>query len=184
MKKLYKNFIFDIILAVLALALGIVMLPPFEIGQLALNILLAAALLAYLVIYLFDKVRRARGTIFILLALEFIVICVLILGLFLQQLKVFNVSSVCATLGLVLWLRGAVCLISLYLTASVTRKTKYSLPSFLLYLLLVSVGAFTFAKPFVSDLALTWIICIFFFLVFIAFIFLAFLYSPSKKKKQ
>ena len=183
MKKLYKNFVFDIVLAVIALALAIVMLPPFEIGQLALNVLLAATLLAYLVIYLFDKVRRARGTIFILLALEFLVICVLILGLFLQQLKLFNVSSVCATLGLVLWLRGIVATVSLYLTSSATKKTKNTLPSFLLYLLLVSVGAYTFANPFISDLALTWIVCVFFFLAAVVFGALAFLYSPSKKKK-
>ena len=41
MKKLYRSFTFDLTIAITALVLGIIMLPPFGIGIYALNILLA-----------------------------------------------------------------------------------------------------------------------------------------------
>ena len=37
MKKLYRNFIFDLTIAITALVLGIIMLPPFGIGVYALS---------------------------------------------------------------------------------------------------------------------------------------------------
>ena len=39
MKRLLKNFVFDIIVAVVSLALAIVMLPPFGISAKVLNVL-------------------------------------------------------------------------------------------------------------------------------------------------
>lgn len=182
-KKLYKNFIFDIIVGVLALALAIAMLPPFQIGQAVLGILLAVTLFAYIVIYLFDRVRRTKGMLFILSLAELVIVGVMALGLVLRQFSVFELSGVCATVGIVLWLRGIIALISMYVTSQNT-KTKYSLPLFSLYLFITSLGMFLYARPFVSDLVLTWLICVFFFISALVFGALALLYSPTKKKRR
>ncbi len=182
MGKLYRNFIFDIICSVVFLALGIVMLPPFHIGDKLLDVLLALVLIAYLAIYLFDKVKRARGSVFILMVVEFVILSLIILGLFLQQFGVFHISSICSAFGLVIWLRGVVALIISYLTLSSAKKDKKNLPMFLLYVALVSVGAFMFAKPLVSDLVVNWAICILFFLTTLVFVALTLLYAPDKKK--
>ena len=55
--RTYKNYIFDIVISALAAVLGVVMLPPFGIGQRLLNLLLAISLVAYLAIHLFGKLQ-------------------------------------------------------------------------------------------------------------------------------
>jgi len=182
MKKIYKNFVFDIIAAVVALALGIVMLPPFGIGQQLLNILLAVTLVAYLVIYLYDKLRRNKGITFVLSLVEFIVISLVAIGLVFQQFSHIEISGVCSTIGIVLWLRGMVSALGMYITASSLKKSKRTLTEFVIALFVISVGAYFFAHPIVSDLVLTWIIDIVFFLAAIVFAGLAYLFAPIKKK--
>ena len=181
MNRFYKNFIFDIVVGVIALALGIVMLPPFKIGERALNILLAVALVAYLVIHLFGKLARSKGSTFILTLIEFTVISLIAIGLVLQQFKVFNISGVCETLGFILWLRGAVAATAMYITLGRVKSGRYSLPKFLLYILLMSVGMYLFAHPLISNLVFNWLICIFFFIATLVFAGLAVLYSPSRR---
>ena len=181
MKKLYNSFIFDIIVAVIALALGIVMLPPFGIGNKVLNILLAITLVAYLIIYLFDKAKRAKGVLFILTVVEMVIICFVIVGLVVDQFSSIIISGVCRTIGLVVWLRGSVVSIGSYLSSPTQRRYKRSLVKFLLGLLSISAGAFLMGYPLISNMALTWIICIFFFICALIFGFLALLYSPSKR---
>ena len=183
MKKLYKNFIFDIIVGVIALALGIVMLPPFSIGKYVLRILLAVILGCYLVLYLFDKLKKSRGTIFVLAMIELFAITTLIVMLFLQQFDVFN-ADVCSMLGLVLWVRGIIALIGMYFKASTAKKSRYDLAPFLMYLLFVSLGMYFFAKPLLTDNALNWIMCIFFYIAALLLGALAFVYAPMRHEKK
>ncbi len=182
MKRLIKNFVFDIILAVLSLALAIVMLPPFGISAKVLNVLLAIALVFYLLLYLLDKVVHARGNLLILLIVEFSVISLIAIGLLFQQFGIFNISGVCRILGVVLWLRGAVSLIRAYFVVGTGAKKKYSLLIHMGYILLLSFGAYIFASPFISDLALCWIFSVAFFVTALVFTVLAVLSSPAKKK--
>lgn len=182
MKKLYKNFIFDIIVGIIALALGVVMLPPFGIGKFVLRILLAVTLGFYLVLYLFDKLKRTRGTLFVLAIIEFLAITGLIVMLFLQQFDVFN-ADVCSMLGLVLWVRGVIALIGMYFKASTAKKSRYDLAPFLLFLLFVSLGMYFFAKPPLTDNVLNWVICIFFFLCALTLGVLAYVYAPMRHEK-
>ncbi len=183
MTRFYKSFIFDIVVAVIALTLGIVMLPPFGIGEKALNILLAVALVAYLVIHLFGKLVRSKGSTFILTLIEFAVISLITLGLVLQQFKVFNISGVCETLGFILWLRGAVAATAMYITLGRVKSGTYSLPRFMLYVLLISVGMYLFAHPLITNLAFNWMMCIFFFASALVFAGLAVLYSPTRSRR-
>lgn len=182
MKKLYKNFTFDLTIAITALVLGIIMLPPFGIGIYALNILLAATLVTYFLVYLWDKLKRTRGAIFLLTALECVIYFFIILDLILQQFRVFDAISVCRALGLVLWVRGTISAIGMYITAISPTPRKKSLLSFLSRVLLICLGTYLLANPLLTDNVLNWAMCIIFFLSAFAFGGLALLFAPSKKK--
>ena len=182
MKNLYRNFVFDLTIAITALVLGIIMLPPFGIGIYALNILLAASIVVYFLVYLWDKLRRTKGAIFLLTVSECVVYFFVIIDLIMQQFHVFDALSVCRALGLILWVRGTVSAIGMYITALSSSRRKSSLPNFLFRLLLISGGMFLLAHPLFTDLILNWSMCIFFFLSSLAFGALALLFSPAKKK--
>lgn len=181
-KRLYRNFLFDLIIALTALILGIIMLPPFGIGVYALNILLAATIVVYFLVYLWDKLKRTKGAIFLLTMTECVVYGFVILDLIMQQFHVINAVSVCRALGLVLWVRGTVSAIGMYITATTPGKRPASLPSFLSRLLLISGGMFLLAHPLLTDLMLNWAMCILFYISALAFGGLALLFSPTRKK--
>ncbi len=178
--RTYKNYIFDIVISILALVLGIVMLPPFGIGQFLLNLLLAISLAAYLVIHLFGKLQRTKGTTFILTLIEFSVVCIIIVGLIFQQFRVFELVGVCRTLGVVLWLRGIVSITVMYINLGTLKSARYNLPKFILYLCLITVGVYLFANPLITDLVFNWLLCIIMILTAVIFAFLAFIYSPGR----
>ena len=184
MKKLYKSFIFDIIIAVIALALGIVMLPPFGIGQQALNILMAVTLAAYLALYTFDKIRRSKGATLILTLVEFCIIATIALALVIQQFSSLRISGVCRIIGMVMWLRGVFSALEMYISASGAKKQRYGIPKFLACVFLSTVGVYLFAAPIVSDLVLTWVICSLFFACALVFGILAVLFSPLRKAEK
>ncbi len=127
MKKLYRNFIFDLTIAITALVLGIIMLPPFGIGIYALNTLLAATIVVYFLVYLWDKLGRTKGAIFLLTVTECVIYFFVVVDLIIQQFNVFEVLSVCRALGLVLWVRGTISAIGMYITALSTNRKKSSL---------------------------------------------------------
>ena len=182
MKKLYRNFIFDLTIALTALVLGIVMLPPFGIGIYALTVLLAATRVVYFLVYLWDKLRRTKGAIFLLTVTECVVYAFVILDLIMQQFHVINALDVCRALGLVLWVRGTVSAIGMYINATSPGRRPATLPSFLLRISLISGGMFLLAHPLLTDIMLNWTMCIIFFISALAFGGLALLFSPSKKK--
>ena len=183
MKKIYKNFVFDLIIAVVSLVLGIVMLPPFGIGKYALSILLAITLVAYFLVYLMDKLRRVKGSIFVLTLIETTIYASITLQLTLQQFGLFWQISVCRYLGLVLFVRGALSAIGMYINAVTSTHKKSKLPGFILRLLFISGGVLLMANPLINDTILNWTMCIFFFLATLAFGGLALLFAPSRTQK-
>ena len=145
---LYKNYIFDIVIALIALALAVVMLPIFGISAIFIDIMLALALGVYLVFFLFDKLRHSRGTVFALTIIEFIVISVIAIGLVFQQLGVIiRISSVCQTVGLVIWMRGVVMALSLYLASLSAKKPTRNLVKFIIDIIFISVGVTSGMMP-------------------------------------
>ena len=184
MGKLYRNFLFDIIAAVICLTMGIVMLPPIGIGGYIVRVLLALVLLAYLVLYLVDKIKKSRGTVFILGVVEFVLVSLIILDLFLEQFKILNISGICHTVGLVLALRGVMSALAMYITAYNTKRKKKNLPLFLVSLLLIGAGVFLFANPILSDKVINWVLCVLFFLCFVIYSALALLFAPERKSKK
>ena len=182
MKRLYRNFVFDLTIALIALVLGIVMLPKFGIGVYALNIMLAAAITVYFLVYLWDKLRRTKGAIFLLTVAECVVYAFVVLDLIMQQFHVIDAISVCRALGLVLWVRGTVSAIGMYINATTKNRRPATLPSFLFRISLVSGGMFLLAHPLFTDLVLNWAMCIVCYVSALAFGCLALLFSPGNNK--
>ena len=184
MNKLYKNFWFDLGTATLALIIGIVMLPVFGIAASVLDILLALVLVAYLVIFLFDKIKRTSGAIFVLTIIEFVLIGVLAIGLVFQQFKLIAISSVCQSIGIVVWLRGIVIAVGMYLAVHAAKKPQRNLPRFIFSLVLITAGALLISTPIIADSILEWVLCISFFIYALVFFALAILFAPRKEKKS
>ncbi len=182
MEKLYKNFIFDLAIAVTALALGIIMLPPFGIGIYALNVLLAVTITAYFFVYLLEKLKRTKGSIFILTLAECIIYLFIIVDLVIQQFQLADVLNVCRALGLFLWVRGTSSAIGMYIRLASSKNRQGHLVRFLTRLGMISAGAYLFANPLLNDTILNWAICILFYLSALCFGGLAILFSPIKKK--
>ncbi len=183
MKTLYKNFTFDLIIAVCALVLGIIMLPPFGIGIYALNALLAATIIVYFLVYLLDKLKRTKGSIFVLTVIECVVYFFIIIDLVVQQFSSFEAFSVCRGLGIFFWVRGTISSIGMYIRATSSGLRKTTLPAFLFRIFMISFGMYLFANPLINDLILNWAMCIIFFISALAFGGLAILFSPIKKNK-
>lgn len=184
MNKLYKNFWFDFGSATVALVLGIVMLPVFNIVTNVLDILLALTLAAYLVIFLFDKLRRTSGAIFVMTVIEFVIIALLAVGLVFHQFNIIAFSSVCQTIGVVLWLRGIVIVVGMYVAVFKDKRPQINLVRILFGLAIVTVGALLFASPIIADEILEWIIAISMFVYAVAFYALGILFLPRKEKAK
>jgi len=182
MRKLYRNFTFNLTIALTALVLGVVMLPPFGIGIYLLNLLLAATIVVYFLVYLWDKLKRTRGAIFLLTVLECAIYFFVILDLILEQFRLYDALNVCRALGIVLWARGTFSAIGMYITATSSVRKSSNLPGFLLRILLICVGVYFSANPLINDTLLNWTMCILFFISALAFGGLAVLFSPSRKK--
>ena len=182
MRKIYKNFIFDIVAAAVTLTLGIVMLPPFGIGERALNVLMAIMLASYLTVYTQDKIRRSKGTTLILTMVEFAIISLIALTLVIQQFSPLKITEVCRIIGFAMWLRGIFSTLGMYIIASNAKRQRYGIVKFVLCVLLSTVGVYLIAEPVISDLVLTWIICIIFLLEALAFSALAILFAPAKRR--
>ena len=182
MRRLYRNFTFDLTIALTALVLGIIMLPPFGIGTYLLNLLTAATIVVYFLVYLWDKLRCTKGAIFLLTVLECAVYLFVIIDLILEQFRLFDALNVCRAVGIVFWARGTASAIGMYINAASSSRAKHSLPGFLSRIFMICVGVYLFANPLITDVILNWTICILFFLSARAFGGLALLYSPVKKK--
>ncbi len=179
MQRIYKNFWFDLICAVVSLALGIAMLPTFGIVSIVLNALLAATLLGYLIVFMIDKLNRTRGLIFVLAVIEFIAIVLIIAELLVEQFTPLRVGGVCQTVGIVLWLRGVVMVIGMYSAALSVRKPQDKMSRFIIGVALISFGMYLFTNPLIPDAVMEWVLCIALFLFALIFAGLAYLFSPT-----
>jgi hypothetical protein len=187
MKKYLSNMIVDIVLAVILLAVGIVLLPPVtNLGQTILNIFVAIGLVLYLVFFLFDRMMKDRGTLRILTMVEFALIVLVAIGLVFKQFNVLNLGSTCQILGFVIWLRGVNGSFRGYIVSSGTAKRKFTMLMFALSVVMVSFGAYIFAKPPFSDKTVIYILAIAFIVAAIALLIFALAYAkrPARRSKS
>ena len=159
-KRFKGDTIVYFVAAVVLLVLGIVMIPGVtDLGQSILNIVIAVAILCYLFGFLLGKIKRSRQTIMILTVIEFVLLLLVALGLVLAQFKVINVSGACAILGLALALRGIVEMFRAYYHQSASNA-RYPLWQFIVNLIILILGVYMFARPFITDETLIWVMAV------------------------
>ena len=191
--KKTKYFYVYIILGVLLLLASAILAPVWKEagdwaffktwGQDILNIIIAASLIAYLFFYLSRKLKNYSDKVNLILVLvEFVVICILVVGLLLSQFKLINVGGACETLGLVLWLRGVVKIISAYYYKN-AEKGRYSIYSLAIAIAFVTFGTWCFVKPFITDLVILWIFVVVVALYGAFLLIYGILSKPEKIKK-
>lgn len=192
MKKLVKFFVFDFIAAALFIALGVLMIVLPEFGAGALSYVAAALLIVYLVLYLFPKVKTAKGNLQALVIVETFIILLIAAAFILKAFDVVIpvVSSVVPAqlLGIVLWLRGVCDSFRGYFLKGTEGQKSFPLWRFAVALLFISAGAFFFASPILSNTQMVIAIAI---VLFLAAAFLLYFgirnlpkRSPSQKKAK
>lgn len=185
MKRFKLDWLVYLILSAVFIAVGIVMIPEVtDLGAKILNIVLAIALVIYSILYLFPKIKRHKGSIQILVIVEFVIVCLVAIGLVLVQFKVFQITGVVRILGLVIWLRSVVELFRAYFYRGKDSSYKYPVWLFCIYLVLITFGTYIFASPFISDAKLVLIMAILFLIVAIFLIVLGIVLLPKKSKKS
>lgn len=183
MKRFKFDWLVYLIVSVLAIALGIVLIvKDYEIGLKILNIALALILIAYMLLFLLPILKHKRGTVQILVIIEFILVGLIAIGLVLQQFKVFNIAGACEIIGLVIWLRCVVELFRAYFYRGKDSSYKYAVWYFCLILALITLGVYMFAKPFFTNQQVVLALSICLFVASVVLIVLGIICLPKDKK--
>ncbi len=183
MKKVRRSFILCIVVAIVSLALGIIMLPPFNIAQIMSSALLAIVLGACMIAFILPEIMSTRGIICLLNFLEFILIAIVAMLLVIQEVLPFIENGTCRMLAAAIWIHGFVGIFKIYNTRIAGSKKGLALPLFI-NVVLITLGVYLFAVPFISELALNWICSIFFFVLTFLMVALSMLYAPKAASKK
>lgn len=185
MKRFKGDWILYLILSVVSIALGIILLVNnYKIGLEILNIAIAIMLVIYLAVFLFPIIKNKQGKMKVLTIVEFVLICIIAVGLVLQQFKVFNIVGACKIIGLVIWLRAVVELFRAYFYRGSENGKKYASWYFCLMIVLITAGTFMFAKPFFTDKQAVLALSIICFIIAIVLISFGIAYAPKSKRKR
>lgn len=185
MKRFKYDWLVYLLVSVLAIALGIVLIVNnYEIGLKILNIAIAIILVAYMLLFLLPILKHKRGTVQILVIVEFILIGIIAIGLILQQFKVFNIVGACKIIGLVIWLRCIVELFRAYFYRGKDSSYKYAVWYLCIILALFTLGVYMFAKPFFSDQQVVLALSIGLFVAAAVLIVLGIICLPKNGKKK
>ena len=183
MKKVHRSFILCVVVAILSLAVGIVMLPPFNIGQTMLSALLALVLGACMIAFVLPEIMSTRGIICVLNFFEFLLLAVVALVLVIQQVLPFMEHGTCRMLAVAIWIHGMIGIFKIYNTRVASMKKGLAFPLFI-NIILITLGTYMFAIPFLSEIAMAWIFAIFFFVLAFLMVALSLLYAPKASKKK
>lgn len=182
MKRFKNDWILYLVISILSIALGVVLIVnDFKIGLQILDIVIACILVIYLSVVLIPILRHKTGSIQILTIVEFIIICIIAIGLVLQQFKVFNIVGACKIIGLVLWLRAVVELFRAYFYRGKDSNFKYPMWYFCIVLTLITLGTYMFAAPFFSNQQVVLALAIACFIMAAILIVLSIIFAPKKK---
>ncbi|MBE5746447.1 MAG: hypothetical protein E7359_04090 [Clostridiales bacterium] len=185
MKRFKNDWILYLIISILSIALGIVLIVNnYKIGLDILNIVIAVLLLVYLGLVVVPVLRRKTGSIQVLTIVELVIICIIAIGLVLQQFKVFNIVGSCKIIGLVLWIRAVVELFRAYFYRGKESSFKYPMWYFCVILLLITLGTYMFAAPFFTDTQVVLTLAISLFILAAILIILSIIFIPKSKKKK
>ena len=165
MKKLLKNYIVCLLLAIICLVAAVIFAPiwnwwescPWRTwGADIVNLLIAACIVCYLVFYLAKKLTHGKRVIKVLTIVEFSILSLIALGCIFSQFNLINVKGACQIFGLALWTRGSVELFRAYYHRA-DSKEYYPVWYLAVSIALVTFGTFCVAKPFIQDVAIIWI---------------------------
>ena len=183
MKRVHKSFILCVIAAIASLAIGIVMLPVFNIGQEMLNALLALVIGACMIAFVLPEIISTRGIICILNFFEFFLLAIVALILVIQEVRPFMDYAACRMLAVAIWIHGMVGIFKIYNTRVASMKKGLAFPLFV-NIIFITAGTYLFAVPFLSELAMAWIFSIFFFILTFLMVALSLLYAPTAPRKR
>ena len=183
MKRVHKSFILCVIAAIASLAIGIVMLPVFNIGQEMLNALLALVIGACMIAFVLPEIISTRGIICILNFFEFFLLAIVALILVIQEVLPFMDYAACRMLAVAIWIHGMVGIFKIYNTRVASMKKGLAFPLFV-NIIFITAGTYLFAVPFLSELAMAWIFSIFFFILTFLMVALSLLYAPTAPRKR
>ncbi len=183
MKKVHRSFIFCVIVAIASLALGITTLPTFNIGQTMPNALLALVVGACMIAFVLPEIISTRGIICLLNFLEFLLLAIVALILVIQEVLPFMDYATCRMLAVAIWIHGMVGIFKIYNTRVASMKKGLALPLFV-NIVFITLGTYLFAIPFLSEIVMTWMFSIFFFVLTFLMIALSLLYAPKASRKS
>lgn len=182
MKKVHRSFILCVIVAIASLAVGIVMLPTFNIGQTMLNALLALVIGSCMIAFVLPEIISTRGIICILNFFEFLLLALVALVLVIQEVLPFMDYATCRMLAVAIWIHGMIGIFKIYNTRVASMKRGLALPLFI-NIIFVTLGTYLFAIPFLSEIVMAWLFSIFFFVLTFLMIALSLLYAPKASRK-
>lgn len=190
MKKLIKNYIVCLILGIITLIAALLFAPiwnwwnscPWRTwGEDIVNLLIAVAIICYLVLYLSKKLTRGKRVIKVLTIVEFALLSLIALGCIFSQFDfIIKVKGACKIFGVALWTRGAIELFRAYYHRA-DSKEYYPVWYLAVSITMVTLGTFAFAKPFIQDIAIVWLFVT--LLVATGVILLTFAFQNKKTKK-
>lgn len=155
MANFFKNYVALFIFSGLLFAFAVLTLPPLKLPM--INFILAFGLVSYLTLFLFGKLSRARGVMFLVLLIEFVIISLIAAGLVLGQFELIKIDGVCRIVGISLWIHSTATLIGEYHAACIKSHRRAPAYLFALHLSLSSFGIYIFASPIISDRTIAWI---------------------------
>lgn len=181
MRKSNNGFILCIFIAIVSLALGITMLPTFNIAGGMLSALLALVIGACMIAFVLPEIMSTRGIICVLNFFEFFLLAIVALLLVVHQVLPFLADANSRMLAIAIWIHGVIGIFKIYNTRIASTKKSLAMPLFL-NMILITFATYLFAVPFISDLAMGWICSIFFFVLTFLMGALSLLYAPGKAK--
>lgn len=183
MKKIRSSFVLCVVAAILSLVIGIVMLPPLNIGQNMLSALLALVLGACMIAFILPEIMSTRGVICILNFVEFVLIAIVALVLVVEEVLPFMDYGTCRLFAVAIWIHGVVGVFKIYNTRIASSKKGLALPLFT-NILFITAGSYLFASPLLSEAFMSWVFALFFFLLAFLMTVLSLLYAPQKSKTR
>ena len=159
MQKLFKNWIFTLIVCILlALLTAVMFLGAFEVKGFTLardilHLLMAVIVGVYVVLGLFPTLVRYRGVIRVFVGVEILLMILSMVALSFAQVNMpfFSSLQACSVVGLALWARGAVEIVHAYLLQGSGGAKRIPLWGLGCYILLCAFGMWQLARPTIAD---------------------------------
>ena len=192
MKKILKNYIVCLITGSFFLLASIIFAPIWnwwdscpwkDWGSQIVNILIAACIICYLVFFLAKKLNHGKRVIKVLTIVEFAILSLIALScIFGKFITFINLKEIGPIFGLALWTRGCVELFRAYYYRA-DSKEHYPVWYLAISIALVTLGTYSFAKPFIKNIFILWLFVGSLLVGGIILLIVGFNNKPAKKTK-